>query len=249
MQLEQQFIQEVIKAIDVIVLSQRDNIDGCQLNSSVKSDSSIVTELDLLLSQKIQAISQKFFPFVNYIDEEVESVVNFPAIVVDPIDGTKEINQGISECAVSLAFMNSDNIEDPLNFAMIYNPLNGFLLHSFKLKPLIGSSYSNNLRVMISRTEWEKMHLVSTQDIHYIPIGSIAYKLALLANGMFEAVISFREKNIWDIAAGCVLLSQAGGSMFNVNFVKIEKLDEITMTGPLIWAREETILAKLKGLK
>jgi myo-inositol-1(or 4)-monophosphatase len=248
MQLGSQFIQEIIASVDEVILSKRDSINQRSLKFNAKADNSIVTELDILVSQKIQRIARKYFPHANYIDEEVESCLSFPAIIVDPIDGTKELNQGISECAVSIAYMNSSQIDDAANFALIYNPLNNFTLHSFQLKSMIGSSYFKYVRVMISRTEWAKMHLENTDDLHFIPIGSIAYKLGLLAHGMFEAVISYREKNIWDIAAGCVLVSQAGGGMFNQQNIMQNSLDSISIKGPLIWVRDPEILNKLKGI-
>jgi myo-inositol-1(or 4)-monophosphatase len=246
MTLEQQFIQEIIIHIDQIISSKKDSIETRGLKSNAKADNSIVTEIDLLLSKKIQEIAQKFFPNLNYIDEEIDSIVSFPALVVDPIDGTKELNQGISECAVSIAYMNSSAIDDPKNFAVIYNPLNHFLLHSFQMQTHIGSSFARNLRVMISRTECNQMQLQSSSDVQYIPIGSIAYKLAMLAQGMFEAVISYREKNIWDIAAGCILLSKCGGKVFNSHKQQITKLDKILLDGPFIWVRDDEVIKRLK---
>jgi myo-inositol-1(or 4)-monophosphatase len=209
----------------------------------------VVTEVDLLLSKKISEISKECYPKVNYVDEEKASLLSFPAIIVDPIDGTKELSRGISECAVSVAYMNSSLIADPENFAMIYNPLNGFYTDSFSLKNQLGSSYCDEIRVLISRTEWSKKLYRSQSQVNFIPIGSIAYKLSLLAAGMFESVISYRNKSIWDIAAGSILVSQMGGSICNKDYQQINAFEEIELVGPFIWCREKKVLNKMKNLK
>ncbi len=56
------------------------------------------------------------------------------------------------------------------------------------------------------RGEWERFKKESVQ-----PIGSIAYKLALVAAGFADATFSLSPKSEWDIAAGVLLVSEAGG--------------------------------------
>ena len=62
-------------------------------------------------------------------------------------------------------------------------------------------------RSEIKRGEFENFKPLS--DV--IPTGSIAYKLALVAAGRADSTFSLGPKNEWDIAAGVLLVQEAGG--------------------------------------
>ena len=63
-------------------------------------------------------------------------------------------------------------------------------------------------RSEIQRGEWKAFEAVA--DVR--PCGSIAYKLALVAAGRADATFSLGPKNEWDIAAGVLLVEEAGGT-------------------------------------
>ena len=48
-----------------------------------------------------------------------------------------------------------------------------------------------------------------------IKMGSIAYKIALVAKGQIDIAMSFTKKNDWDIAASQLILEEAGGVLKN----------------------------------
>ena len=48
-------------------------------------------------------------------------------------------------------------------------------------------------------------------------IGSIAYKIALVAKGKIDATLSFTRKSDWDIAAASLILQEAGGKISLIN--------------------------------
>ena len=75
------------------------------------------------------------------------------------------------------------------------------------------------------------------EEIELVPMGSIALKLAYLAYGKCDGIITLRKKSIWDIAAGLVLLSRTkkhffsdhtGSDILNFN-------DDILYNPPLIF--------------
>ena len=159
-------------------------------------------------------------------------------IILDPIDGTKEFVKGIPECAVSLAILNSPEINDSKNFAWIYNPFNHFEISSNhlplqkKLKKCIDS--------FVSKTEWNE-NLYQTEffnQFNIIPKGSIAYKLGLLANFQCDFIITQRPKHIWDIAAGTILCHRQGFKFYEDN-CELVKLDQLKLRANLIWCRPE----------
>ena len=74
------------------------------------------------------------------------------------------------------------------------------------------------LLILASTSEYDSGKWREYEQIHRIKhIGSIAYKLALLAAGRAQVTFSLGEKNEWDIAAGVLLVTEAGGIVTNKN--------------------------------
>ena len=95
---------------------------------------------------------------------------------------------------------------------------------------------------LVSRSEWERglFNNFQSEQFSVIPRGSIAFKLALLASGGCDFVISLRPKNIWDIAAGTLLNHQRGLEFWS-NGKKVTELSQATYAAPLIWAPPKMI--------
>ena len=96
---------------------------------------------------------------------------------------------------------------------------------------------------MVSRTEMKGGlfdRFESLGNICLIEKGSIALKLGLLAAGACDFVVSLEHKNIWDIAAGCILASQRGMGFYH-NGQLVTSLTEQSYTGVLLWARHEHV--------
>lgn len=58
------------------------------------------------------------------------------------------------------------------------------------------------------RGEWERF---TNQGFAVVPMGSVAFKLALVAAGRADATWTLVPKHEWDVAAGAALLTAAGG--------------------------------------
>ena len=200
-----------------------------------KSDQSLVTIIDQKLSDfcKSNKASQGF----SFYSEEEHSTLQFPAMIVDPIDGTRELVAGRGECAVSVAWMSSPKLSD--GFGVIYNPFTGFALTSADTPAWQAKPQTEKPLGLVSRSEWEK-GLFTNSKANLQPRGSIAFKLALLASGACDYVVSLKPKNIWDIAAGTVLCHQRGMEFWSEG-KKITDLSEANYQAPLIWARPELI--------
>lgn len=215
-----------------------------ELGVNLKSDKSVVTEIDLFVSELIKNKLQAHQIYKNYgfFSEEEYSELSFPSAILDPIDGTRELVKGRAECAVSLALMKSSVISDPDNYGWIYNPFSGFSLDSTTPFVLSQNKSTQKYLGMVSRSEFEKGYfnqlLNVDPKIEITPRGSIAFKLGLLAVGACDFVLSLSPKHIWDIAAGSVLCSQRGIKLYQ-NGVEIKNLNEVTTQGILLWANEE----------
>lgn len=187
------------------------------LKSGQKKDGTIVTQIDKLISSYIYTlINGSAFPHgTQFYCEEFEERGNlcFPALILDPIDGTKELALGLDECCFSMAYIHSDLLSDPLNKAWLYNPFTGFELTTNNTFTASFEKEKEHYLGMVSRTEFsaELYNLdVLSDNISLVPRGSIALKLGLLAAGACDFVISKKPKNIWDIAAGTLLCRQRG---------------------------------------
>ena len=144
--------------------------------------------------------------------------------VVDPLDGTREFVQGIPEWCVSIAW-----VQDGEALAGgILNPATG--------ETFLGSRRTgvrrNGLHVQVSprtdlpgalvlgsRSEFKRGEWKQFQDGSLVlrPVGSVAYKLALVAAGLADATWTLVPKHEWDVAAGTALVQAAGGIVRNLD--------------------------------
>lgn len=203
--------------------------DSGWLSPSLKDDGSFVTQLDITISDKIKEYCQKKFPPFTYYSEEDYTELKFPAVIVDPIDGTKGLVNQTWECAISMAYMETPDLANSKNTAWLYHPFN---LNFDKIKPH---------HTLVSRSEFNRGMHARTPE--HFPIGSIALKLLLLSEGFGDCVYSLRAKNLWDIAGGTQLLFQKGYSFFEKGN-KIECLERKEYDPPLVWGKTEILKKK-----
>ena len=178
--------------------------------------------IDFTVNNILQEEFSKHFPDIGWLSEETrdnaERLAKELVWIVDPIDGTKEFVMGIPEYSISAALVRNGApviglILNPLRdevFTAIKGEgafLNGKLIQvkdNLDEKPIIVASRSE-----IGRGEFEPFE----QLAKIIPTGSIAYKLALVAAGKADGTFSLGPKNEWDIAAGCLIIEEAGGKV------------------------------------
>ncbi len=183
-----------------------------------------VTSADLEANRILKEMLLSHCPGDGWLSEETRDSEQRLACkrvwVVDPIDGTKEFVSGIPEFAVSVAL-----VEDGIPVvAAVYNPLanelfiaaqgEGAYLNGRRVQ--VASSVGARPVVLASRSEVKRGEFQPFDDVAVIhPVGSIAYKLALVAAGRADATWSLGPKNEWDIAAGVLLVQEAGGQVFD----------------------------------
>jgi len=138
--------------------------------------------------------------------------------VVDPLDGTREFVDGIPEWCISVAM-----VEDGCAIAGgICNPATG---ETFLGSKETGVTYNgkecraasrrrlSGATVLASRSEVHRGEWAAFESADFAvrPVGSIAYKLGLVAAGLADATWTVQPKNEWDVAAGVALVEAAGG--------------------------------------
>jgi myo-inositol-1(or 4)-monophosphatase len=140
--------------------------------------------------------------------------------VVDPVDGTKEFLSGIPEWCVSIAL-----VEDGEAVAGgICNPATGETFLGSRETGMVSCPSGSPSRprdqwnrpvVLASRSETQSGDWDWLRDAPFEirPVGSVAYKLALVAAGLADATWTLTPKHEWDIAGGIALLLASGGKV------------------------------------
>ncbi len=222
----QDLSQELRPLVDSIL---KPYFSGKEFLRRKKLDKSLVTEFDEAISLKFKDYFKVHYPHFNFISEEHPRSLSYPAVILDPIDGTREFAQRIPECAVSLAVCDTSLKEV---FSWIYNPLSGFEISTKSLRYVESSRKKEEPFGLVSRYEWKKNSSLRSQPV--FPRGSIAFKLGLLAAGSCDFVFSLRPKNIWDIAAGFFLCRQKRIAFFSEG-KEVTSLDRMLYKPPLLW--------------
>ena len=138
--------------------------------------------------------------------------------VVDPLDGTREFVKGIPEFCVSIGFVENGR---PVAGG-IYNPAtderflgsiesgvtyNGKPAQTSQRKSLDGALILAS-RSEVKRGEWKPFENAAFE---IRPMGSVAYKLALVSAGLADVTFTLTPKNEWDVVAGAALVLSGGG--------------------------------------
>lgn len=183
-----------------------------------KRDRSLVTDVDLAVNELLHKRLLSAAPRFGYLSEEglSESVASDTVWVVDPLDGTKEFVRGLPEYAVSVGLVRHG---EPILGVVCWVSQQklfwaGKGIGAFRDgERLELAPPQEPFTVLVSRTETEKGALKKLQTIfpRQNPLGSIALKLAILAEGGAGGYISLFPKNLWDLAGGHALVLGAGG--------------------------------------
>jgi len=138
--------------------------------------------------------------------------------VVDPLDGTREFVAGIPEFCVSVAMVEdgrpvAGGICNPATDEIFLGAIgqgvtrNGKPVQASQRAKLDGALVLAS-RSEVKRGEWKKFE---GSNLKIRPMGSVAYKLALVSAGLADVTFTLVPKNEWDVAAGVALVESGGG--------------------------------------
>ena len=190
------------------------------LNFSYKSPSQPVTDADIEINDFLRFFFKKNTPTFGWLSEESaddKSRLQCEYFwCVDPIDGTRSFINKKPEYTISVALIRKSK---PI-LGIIYNPRTKELFHAEKNK----GAYCNRKKIFvnkkkelgeatlaISKSESKIFEKKNIKKKKLLKIGSIAYKIALVAKGTIDAAVSLTKKNDWDVAAADLILREAGG--------------------------------------
>ena len=220
------------KAGDLIVRAS-DELD--RVGHQAKGVADYVTEVDIAAEQEILYQLNKAYPDHAFLAEESGQTGNAQSDhlwVIDPLDGTSNFMRGIPHYAVSIACLHRGKIEH----AVVYDPvrreefiasrgrgaqLNGHRIRVSDRKelqealvgigiPFLGHCdqhldwYTQSLAAVTSRSMGVRRAGAATLDLAYVAAGRL--------DGFWEMGLSE-----WDIAAGALLIREAGGLMTDLS--------------------------------
>ena len=143
--------------------------------------------------------------------------------IIDPIDGTSNFLHGIPHFAISIALESHGEIISGL----IFDPIKNEMFYAEKNN----GSFLNNKRIRVSKKKHINACLFATNGSKYKNIdvptrktGCAALDMAYVAAGRFDGY--FQDNlNLWDVAAGIILVKEAGGVLHSSDLSKKENLD------------------------
>jgi myo-inositol-1(or 4)-monophosphatase len=239
----------------------RASFDVDRITVTEKQHNDFVTDVDQAAEQAIIETLLKAYPDHAILGEESGPSKNLNdesefAWIIDPIDGTTNFMHGYPNYCISIALQQRGVITQ----AVVYDPVRNDLFTATKgagaylndkrirvrnpdrvNKALLGAGHGPDPRALV---EYLKMYeLVAPRCQAIRSSGSAALELANVAAGRSDG---YYEKGLkpWDIAAGALLVTEAGGIVgeFNGESAYLHKGD-IIAAGPKVFAQLVTLLA------
>ena len=196
-----------------------------KLQVSKKGPVDFVTNADLKTEKIIIEELKKAKPNFSIISEEsgVENNKDKKNIwIIDPIDGTVNFLHGIPHFAISIALMSDNEIISGL----IFDPIKNEIFYAEK----DNGAFFNNQRIRVSKKNVINDCLFATGgefktelDIPYRKSGCAALDMAYVASGRYDGYFQ-KNLNIWDVAAGILLVKEAGGIINDLDLSKNKNL-------------------------
>jgi len=189
-----------------------------KLQVSKKGPTDFVTNADLRAEKIIIEELKKARPNFSIISEEngVENNNDKDNTwIIDPIDGTVNFLHGIPHFAISIGLMSKNEIIS----GIIFDPIKDELFYAEKNN----GAFFNNQRIRVSKKNNINDCLFVTggkiekdPNLLYRKSGCAALDLAYVAAGRYDGYFQ-NDLNLWDIAAGIILVKEAGGIIDDID--------------------------------
>lgn len=207
---------------------EQESVRRNELSIEVKSRHNYVTYVDKTSEKILIEGLSALLPGSGFIAEEGTSDYRSPKYnwIIDPLDGTTNFIHGLPPYAISVALMD----EQELVLGIIYEICLKECFYAWKG----GGAFMNEKPIKVSETKYVSDSLYATgfpytnfryfdrfmKTMEYFMhnshglrrLGSAATDIAYVANGRFDGFYEY-GLNSWDIAAGIIILTEAGGKV------------------------------------
>ena len=215
-----------------------------KLQVSIKGPSNFVSNADTRAEKIIIEELMKAKKNYSIISEEDGSKINSDSEnvwIIDPIDGTSNFLHGIPHFAISIALKSNNEIISGL----IYDPIKDEMFYAEKNN----GAFFNNQRIKVSKKKEIENCLFATggkekviSDFITRKTGSAALDMAYVAAGRYDGYFQ-NNLNLWDVAAGIIIIKEAGGIVNEINLSNHSNIKIIASSSRI----NEKMLEKLKN--
>ena len=205
-----------------------------KLQVSKKGPSDFVTNADLKAEKIIIEELKKARPNYSIISEENGIAKNKDdknIWIIDPIDGTINFLHGVPHFAISIALKSNDEIVS----GVIFDPIKNELFYAERNS----GAFFNNQRIRVSKKNKINECLFVTGgkikkelNLPYRKSGCAALDMAYVAAGRYDGYFQ-KELNLWDIAAGIILIQEAGGIINEINLLNNKNIKVIASSSDI----------------
>ena len=196
-----------------------------KLQVSLKGPNNFVTNADRKVEEILIKELEKSKKNFSILTEESGFIKNKDTDnfwIIDPIDGTTNFLNGVPHFCISIALL----FEKEIIAGVIFDPIKDELFYAEKN----GGSYLNNKSIRVSKKNSISDSLYGVNFRKNIPenliirnTGSAALDLAYVSCGRFDGCLQ-KNVNLWDVAAGTILIKEAGGVVDNFEFKEFGKI-------------------------
>ena len=183
-----------------------------------KGPKDFVTNSDRTVEKILIDELMKYKKKYSFLTEETGYIKNEDTEniwIIDPIDGTNNFLHGVPHFCISIAFQSNNEILTGL----IFDPIKNEIFYAEKNQ----GAFFNNHRIRVSKKKDLDECLFATNyrglmqtKLNSRITGSAALDLAYVGAGRFDGY--FQDNlNIWDIAAGVLIIKEAGGVLNDIN--------------------------------
>ncbi len=197
-----------------------------KLQVSKKGPQDFVTKTDKRVESIIIEELGKTKKHYSFLSEEIGKIKNKDEEniwIIDPIDGTTNFLHGIPHFAICIALQSKKEIVSGL----VFDPIKDEMFFSEKNK----GSYLNNQRLRVSKKNILDDCLFSSNhegvkfsNLNMRYTGCAALDLAYVAAGRFDGFF-YNSINLWDVAAGSLMVREAGGIVNDLNKFSINSIN------------------------
>ena len=196
------------------------------LQVSMKGPRDFVTNSDkkvekILIEELLKA--KKNFSILSEEAGHIENSDKNNTWVIDPIDGTINFLHGVPHFAISIALKSNNEIISGL----IFDPIKNEIFYAEKNN----GAYFNNHRIRVSKKNNLNDCLFGTNlagaiksDLNTRITGCAALDLAYTGAGRFDGFYQ-NGINLWDIAAGVIIVEEAGGKVNDLNKFETDNIN------------------------
>ena len=212
--------------VSKVIIRDFGEIENLQV--SKKGPKDFVTKTDKRVEKILIEELSKSKKNYSFITEETGKILNKNKDIfwlIDPIDGTINFLHGIPHFAISVALQ----INNEIVIGLVFDPIKNEIFYAEKNN----GSYINNNRIRVSKkSNLDECLFASNSDgvksiypkLNTRNTGCAALDLAYVGCGRFDGYFH-NNINIWDIAAGKIIIEEAGGKVNDIDEFNINKIN------------------------